>query len=158
MKLRYGIIIVAALLFFGAVFYFHDGIPKARHFLELRDSVSGKLFRKWPVEEGGEFAIEFIHSVHQSPVKETFIIERKMIKPLSVRFFSFGAGMLSDLGDNLKLSRDGDALVITGFDSSFEELNYIVGTVSDHVLFIDDEVVSLRELCGKNAHVNIKIK
>lgn len=61
------------------------------------------------------------------------------------------------------MSWDGDALVITGFTQSFKELNYIVGTVSDHILYIHredrekSERISLRDRCGKNAHIVIRI-
>jgi hypothetical protein len=126
--------------------------------IEVRDSVSGKVYGKWTVPETGEFAIEFIHSVNQSPVKETFKIERRMIHPRQVRFFSFGAGMLSDLEEGQAMERDGEAIIVSGFNVSFRELNYIVGTVSDHVLFINDEEVSLRDLCGRNAHITIRAK
>jgi hypothetical protein len=110
------------------------------------------------MEEGGEFAVEFIHSVNQSPVRDTFGVEGVLIRPRSVRFFSFGAGMQTDLEEGQTLTRDGDAMVISGFKSSFRELNYIVGTVSDHLLFVNGETVSLRDLCGRNAHITISIK
>jgi hypothetical protein len=126
--------------------------------IEIKDAVSGKVYDKWAVPETGEFAIEFIHSVNQSPVKETFKVERRMIYPQQVRFSSFGAGMLSDLEEGQIMERDGEAIVIRGFNTSFKELKYIVGTVSDHVLFIDDEEVSLRDLCGRNAHITINVK
>ena len=126
--------------------------------LEIRDTVSGKVYGKWALEGAGEFSIEFIHSVNQSHVRETFKIEGRKIRPVSARFFSFGAGMASDLEEGQKLSRDGDALVISGFSSSYRELNYIVGTVSDHLLFINNTVYSLRDLCGKNAHITIYSK
>lgn len=124
--------------------------------LEIRDADSGHRFGVWPLE-GGEFAVEFVHSVNQSPVRETFKAEGSLIRPVSVRFFSFGAGMQSDLEEGQTLSREGDALVITGFDRTFTELNYIVGTVSDHLLYINDEPISLRSLCGRNAHIRILI-
>ena len=126
--------------------------------LEIRDSVSGKLYGKWPLHETGEFAVEFIHSVNQSPVREIFRTERKRIHPVAVRFFSFGAGMSSELEAGQALSRDGDAMIISGFNTSFKELNYIVGTVSDHVLFINGETVSMRDLCGRNAHITISLR
>jgi hypothetical protein len=81
-----------------------------------------------------------------------------MIKPAAVRFFSFGAGMLSDLQEGQTLSRDGDAMVIDGFNSSYKDINYIVGTVSDHMLFINGEEVSMRKLCGRNAQITFSIK
>jgi hypothetical protein len=158
-KLRwwYGIavnMVLAALVITGAVFYTVHSRSK-NQFLEIRDAVSGKLYGKWPLKETDEFAIEFIHSVHQSPVREMYTIEDKMIQPTAVRFSSFGAGMLSDPEEGQILSRDGDAMLIVGFSSSFKELNYIVGTVSDHLLFINGDTVSLQKLCGKNAHIII---
>jgi hypothetical protein len=152
---------IAALVSFGAVIYcfqLNSAQGKNFRYLETRDTSSGKIYGKWPLETGGEFAIEFVHSVNQSPVRELFRIDDRVIRPVAVRFSSFGAGMQSDLAEGQTLSRDGDALVITGFSSSFRELNYIVGTVSDHLLFINGETVSLRDLCGRNAHVNISVK
>jgi len=125
-------------------------------YLEIRESESGKIYERRVVGNGGEFAIEFIHSVNQSPVRETFKLEGRHIRPLSVRFYSFGAGMRTDLEEGQTLERDGDALIITGFNRSYDELNYIVGTVSDHVLLINGETISLRELCGKNAHITLR--
>jgi len=123
--------------------------------LEIRDSESGKVYERLAVDRGGEFAIEFIHSVNQSPVRETFKLEGNNIRPVSVRFYSFGAGMQTSLEEGQTMERDGDAMVITGFNRTFTGLNYIVGTVSDHLLIVNGDTISLRELCGKNAHINI---
>ena len=151
-------ILLAALVITGAVFYFFGCVGEKDRVLVIRDSGSGRIYGKWPLDKTGEFSIEFVHSVHQSPVRETFRAGNRMISPVSVRFDSFGAGMLSDLGEGQELVRDGDFLVITGFSASFRELNYIVGTVSDHILFINDENISLRELCGRNAHISIYVR
>ena len=124
--------------------------------LEIRDSESGRVYERLAVGDGGEFAIEFIHSVNQSPVRETFRLEGRAIRPVSVRFYSFGAGMQADWGEGQTMERDGDAMIITGFDHSFNELNYIVGTVSDHVLMAGGETISLREMCGRNAHITLR--
>jgi hypothetical protein len=124
--------------------------------LEIDDSESGKVYGRWTIDRGGEFAIEFIHSVNQSPVRETFKLEGRAIRPVSVRFYSFGAGMQTDLEEGQTMERDGDALIITGFNRAFAELNYIVGTVSDHLLLAGGETISLRELCGKNAHITLR--
>ena len=165
MKFRwwYGIVfnlILAALVVSGAAFYVTHtkgwgNNRNGQNFLVIRDTNSGRIFGKWPLEEQEEFAIEFIHSVNQSPVREIFTVENGMIRALAVRFFSFGAGMQSDLADGQTMSRDGDIMVISGLSASFRELNYIVGTVSDHTLIISGEHISLRELCGRNAHITI---
>ena len=159
-------LIIAALVISWAAFYLfynNDG-PKNGPVLKIKDSASGRIYGQWPLQEAGEFAIEFIHSVNLSPVRETFINEEKMIRLFSVHFSSFGAGMQTELEEGLVLKRDeetgqtGFAYIITGFSASFRELYYIVGTVSDHLLFLNGETVSLRELCGKNAQITIRIR
>jgi hypothetical protein len=156
MRKWYGLIInlvLALLVVFGAVFL--RGLPKK---LVISDASSGRVYGAWPVGEGTEFAVEFIHSVHNSPVRDTFRVRGRQIKAVSTRFNSFGAGMQAELEEGQEMIRDGDALVITGFSRSYKELNLIVGTVSDHLLFINDESISLRDLCGKNAHIVIRVR
>ena len=150
------VLITAALLY---IFILKGKTETAVSFsaLEILDSASGKVYGSWPLEDA-EFAIEFIHSVNQSPVRETFKIENRQIMPVSVKFYSFGAGLQSDLEEGQIMIRDGDAMIITGFNRTFAELNYIVGTVSDHLLIINGKTISLRDLCGKNAHIRIRIK
>ena len=141
--------ITASVIFFLS-------LPKE---LVFADAESGKKYGVWMVTDGDEFSIEFIHSVNQSPVRDFFKIEGKLILPVATRFNSFGAGMQTDLEKGQKITRDSEGnMVITGFSQTFKELNYIVGTVSDHVLFIHNERISLRELCGKNAHIIIRVK
>jgi hypothetical protein len=150
------VLITAAALYF----FLLKGKTAPNYFeaLEILDTVSGKVYGSRPIDDGAEFAIEFIHSVNQSPVRETFKVEGGQIQPVSVRFYSFGAGMQSDLEEGQIMSKDGDAMIITGFNRNFAELNYTVGTVSDHLLIVNGETVSLRDLCGKNAHIRIRIK
>ncbi|MDR3139837.1 MAG: DUF1850 domain-containing protein [Treponema sp.] len=161
MKVWYGLVfnlILAALVISGAVFFKTRAEERGVSLLVARDSRSGKKYGSWTLPEGGEFSIEFIHSVNQTPVRDTFKIEKKRIWPVAARFSSFGAGMQTALEEEQAFSREGDFLVITGFTQSYRELNYIVGTVSDHILWIRDEPVSLRDLCGKNAHVRFRVE
>lgn len=125
--------------------------------LEIADAASGKKYGRWTLREP-YFSIEFTHSVNQSPVREKFKAEGKMIRPCEVRFASFGAGMQSDLEPGQTMTRDGGTMVITGNYAPHPELNCIIGTVSDHLLIIGEESISLRELCGQNARVSIRIQ
>ncbi|MCL2244035.1 MAG: DUF1850 domain-containing protein [Treponema sp.] len=132
--------------------------PKAVDYsiLEIINTDSGKIYGNWRIDKENEFSIEFIHSVNQSPVRETFRIDGSKIKTVAVRFHSFGAGMQTELEEGLTMDRDGDAFVITGFNNNFTELNYIVGTISDHLLQVNGETISLKNLCGKNAHITLR--
>jgi hypothetical protein len=144
----------ALLITAGAVFF--AGTRKTA--LEAFDAGTGAVYGRWAVKEGTEFFVEFIHSVNQSPVRDVYQVRARRIAPVAAVFSSFGAGMRADLEAGQTLSRDGEALRITGFTASYGELTYIVGTVSDHILGINNERISLRELCGKNAHITLRIR
>jgi len=151
--------LIIAFVFFAAItiLFLLTGKSGSKA-IEITNTDTGKAYFRANVEDGGEFAVEFIHSVNNSPVRETFKVEGKLIRPASVRFFSFGAGMQTELEEGMSMARDGNAMVITGFSRAYSELNYIVGTVSDHLLMLNGQTISLRELCGKNAHVTIRVK
>ena len=109
-------------------------------------------------DEGLIFSVEFIHSVNQTPVKDTYIIENEQIRAYSTTYRSFGAGVQTSLDEGQTMTYDDDGnMVITGFDITYDPLRYIVGTVSDHILTIDGKEISLRDLCGRNAKVVFEI-
>ena len=109
-------------------------------------------------EDGLMFSVEFIHSVNQTPVKDTYIIEDNQIRAYSTTYRSFGAGVQTALEEGQTMTYDDDGnMVITGFDITYDPLRYIVGTVSDHILTIDGKEISLRDLCGRNAKVVFQI-
>ena len=92
--------ILAALVVSGAAFYvIHKRASGevGQSLLVIKDQDSGKVYGKWPLEEGGEFAIEFVHSVNKTPVRDFFRNEGGMIAPFATRFYSLGAGMQSVL-------------------------------------------------------------
>ncbi|MDR2483875.1 MAG: DUF1850 domain-containing protein [Treponema sp.] len=146
-------IVLAALVITGAARLMGAALK-----LRITDADSGKPYGQWPVKEGDIFAVEFIHSVNNTPVRETFMLSGLEIRPIASRFSSFGAGIQTNLEEGQELARDGEFLLITGFGASYKELNYIVGTVSDHLLYIHNEKISLRDRCGKNAHIRIRVK
>jgi hypothetical protein len=158
--LRYALALNLVLAFLGvggaALFVLRRRGEAPR--LELRDAGSGRLYRRWPLREGETFSVEFLHSVNQSPVRETFSAEGREIRLRSVRFYSFGAGMQSDLEEGQVLERDGEALIIRGYRRGFPALGYILGAPSDHLLSIGGETLSLRELCGENARISFRLR
>ena len=163
----YYLLLTTFYFLLGLVFFvfYVNGKQDARSdspVLEIRDTDSGRIYGRWPLEEGEEFAVEFVHSVNQSPVREIFVNEGGEMRLRALRFYSFGAGMPFDFdvsgGRTLELRHDEGAMMITGFSVSFRGLNYIVGTVSDHLLLINGKMVSLRDLCGRNAHITMRIR
>lgn len=127
-------------------------------YLVLYDSDTGKRYITEKAEDGLMFSVEFVHSVNQTPVKDTFIIENGEIKAYSTLYRSFGAGVQTALEGNQIMTYDEEGnMIITGFDITYDPLRYIVGTVSDHILTFNGEEISLRDTCGRNAKVVFEI-
>ena len=127
--------------------------------LAVYDRESGKTYRTFEVSEGSEFSVEFIHSVNKSPVIDVFVIKDGKIVADRTIYSAFGAGVQTEIeeGQTLEYDENGN-MVVSGFNIVFPEVKYIVGTVSDHILRIEGESISLTELCGKNAHIAFKLR
>lgn len=152
---RWFILAVLILVLGGSLLIFGRRDRK----LILYDADTKEIYASWRVDEGGCFSVEFIHSVNKSPVKDEFEIRNGEIYAYKTTYSSLGAGVQTELreGESLSYDQDGN-MVITGFDMRFDELNIIVGTVSDHILFINGEEFSLTELCGKNKAIVIDLR
>ena len=66
----------------------------------------------------------------------------------------FRSGVQTEIleGQTLTYGEHGE-MIVSGFNLEMPHLSYIVGTVSDHVLTLNGQEISLRELCGKNSTV-----
>lgn len=118
-----------------------------------------KIIRTFDVSEGSTFSVEFIHSVNKSPVKDVFIIRDGKIYADRTIYSAFGAGVQTEVEEGQTLSYDENHnMVVSGFDMEFPRVKCIVGTVSDHILEIGGESISLTELCGKNAKVYFELR
>ncbi len=151
------LIAAAVLMMFITAAAFAVNMLSAEYFV-MYDSDTGKRYITEKADDGLMFSVEFVHSVNQTPVKDTYIIENGEIRAYSTTYRSFGAGVQTALEGNQKMSYDDDGnMVITGFDITYDPLRYIVGTVSDHILTFGGEEISLRNLCGRNAKVVFEI-
>lgn len=124
----------------------------------LTEGGTGRLLGAFPIENGGEFSVRFIHSVNKTPVTDVYRVRGRDIYVVRTVYFDFGAGVQSEIQDGQKLEygKDG-SMTVSGFDRRMDRLSYIVGTVSDHVLDIGGRSVSLRDLCGRNTTVRFSV-
>ena len=155
---KYLIAAVVVLTITAALFCLNslwdDGVK-----LVLSDSETGRVIKSFSVEEGTEFSVEFIHSVNKSPVKDVFkVVNGELVADRTV-YSAFGAGVQTEImdGQTLEFDENGN-MVVSGFGTVFPRVDYLVGTVSDHILEIQGESISLRDLCGRNAHVYFEIR
>ncbi|MBQ7922575.1 MAG: DUF1850 domain-containing protein [Clostridia bacterium] len=148
-------ITAAAVVLLAAVIVLLLAVPQ---YLLIRDADTGMIrgIRRCP--PGYTFAVEFIHSVNLTPVIDTFHAEDGYIQADSSLFYSYGAGMPTELnpGERFSFTEDG-GMLISGMSYTYDKLSYIVGTVYDHYLIFPDtgERINLRELCGRNARVEL---
>jgi hypothetical protein len=122
--------------------------------LHIKNGDTGKTVLAYPVKNGDEFSVTFIHSVNNTPVTDVYEIRDKGIYVVRTIYYSFGAGMQTVIEDDqtLEFGPDG-SMIVSGFNRKMDNLSYIVGTVSDHILEIGGKTISLREQCGKNKTV-----
>lgn len=122
-------------------------------------SDTDKIIASFEAEEGTEFSVEFIHSVNKSPVRDVFkVVGGELVADRTI-YSAFGAGVQTEImdGQTLEFDEEGN-MVVSGFGTVFPRVDYLVGTVSDHILEIQGESISLRDLCGRNAHVYFELR
>ena len=123
-------------------------------YLVLTNTETGETIARYPVSEGDRFSIQFIHSVNKSPLTDVYEIRGNKIYVVETIYYAFGAGVQTEIedGQTLTYGEDG-AMIVSGFEQEMPKLSYIVGTVSDHILTLHGQEISLRDMCGKNAIV-----
>ncbi|MBR2021447.1 MAG: DUF1850 domain-containing protein [Clostridia bacterium] len=156
---KYSIAAVIAIAITAVILCFNSCEDKGEKNIVLCYSDTDEIIESFEVDEGSEFSVEFIHSVNQSPVKDVFRIENGQIVAARTIYSAFGAGVQTEIEDGQTLEFDEDGnMVVSGFDIVFPRVDYLVGTVSDHILEIQGESISLRDMCGRNAHVYFEVR
>ncbi len=123
-------------------------------YLTLRNRDTHEVYARYRMSEGDRFSITFIHSVNLYPLTDTYEICNGKIYVEECKYYAYGAGVQTELrpGETMTCTDDG-AMLISGIHQDRTNVGYIVGTVYDHVLSVNGEEVSLRDLCGRNAAV-----
>ena len=125
-----------------------------RHYLTVKDRDTGERYARYPMGEGDRFSIEFKHSVNLSPVIDIYEIQGGDIYVEETVYYHFGAGVQTQLNDGETLSYGEDgSMIVSGIHQKRNDVQYIVGTLYDHILTVDGQSVNLRQLCGKNTKI-----
>ena len=155
---KYSIAAVIALAITAVMLCFDSCADKGDKIV-LCYSDTDEIIASFDGAEGTEFSVEFIHSVNQSPVKDVFAVKNGALVADRTIYSAFGAGVQTEIMDGQKLEFDDEGnMVVSGFDIVFPRVDYLVGTVSDHILEIQGESISLRDMCGRNAHVYFEVR
>ena len=133
---------------------FLPGCSSGEMELVLSDKESGQVYATYPVENGDTYAVEFVHSVNKSPVRDVYEIREGEIWNTQCIYYGFGAGVEEELGEGETLSYgENGEMIISNINKKMDNLVIVVGTISDHTLYLGDETISLRDLCGRSSKV-----
>lgn len=146
--------VAAAVMIFITAAAFLPGCSPGGTSLVLSNADSGQVYATYPVENGDTFAVEFIHSVNKSPVRDVYEIREGEIWNTQCIYYGFGAGVEEELGEGETLSYgENGEMIISNIEKKIDNMVIVVGTISDHTLYLRDETISLRDLCGRSSKV-----
>ena len=146
--------VAAAVMIFITAAAFLPGCSPGGTSLVLSNADSGQVYATYPVENGDTFAVEFIHSVNKSPVRDVYEIREGEIWNTQCIYYGFGAGVEEELGEGETLSYgENGEMTISNIEKKIDNMVIVVGTISDHTLYLGDETISLRDLCGRSSKV-----
>lgn len=146
--------VAAAVMIFITAAAFLPGCSSGGTSLVLSNPDSGQVYAKYSVEDGDTFAVEFIHSVNKSPVRDVYEIRAGEIWNTQCIYYGFGAGVEEELGEGETLSYgENGEMIISDIEKRMDSMVLVVGTISDHTLYLGDETISLRDLCGRSSKV-----
>lgn len=127
--------------------------------LVIKDYETGKTIASYSLLEGGKFSVGFKHSVNQSLVEDRYIINNSEIMVYETLYYHFGAGVQTELAEGQTLSQTDDGGMIVGnINTVMTNLIYSISPVYDHILTINGEEISLKELCGDTRKILLEYK
>ena len=152
------ILLTAAILAVAAVSVFLF-LSLREPCLTLTEQESGRVLARLPLADGESFSVTFRHSVNKSDVTEIYQRRGKELWLTGCVYYDFGAGVAEVLEPSWTLETGEDGEMILGnIETRMDDLNYIVGTVYDHILEIGGERIVLNERFGRNTKIHFSIR
>ncbi|MCF6410846.1 DUF1850 domain-containing protein [Pseudalkalibacillus salsuginis] len=121
---------------------------------------SGNIIAYVNVDKETEFHIHYIHSVHRTPVKETYeISDNDEIVQTALAYKNFAIGMPSNAtGDEKFIEKDG-TYYITNMNRVFPYIDIRVGQViANHTLIIDQKEFPLDEAVAPGSWARLDVQ
>ncbi len=145
--------IIMIIIVVTAIFNIHD----QSHYLIIKDGKNSNYITYYELQGDLEFSIAFKHSVNQSMVEDRYRIEKDKIVVYQTIYYNFGAGVQTQLreGEILRKGEDG-AMIIDNINRVIPELGYNISPVYDHILKVNNENISLKEVCKNSRTIVIE--
>lgn len=127
--------------------------------LVIRDNETNRIVWSSRIEENSTFQIRWTHSIHRSPVVETYLIQNGQILLSELTFQDYGIGMESELAPGEQLiSQDGQFRIVN-MNRVFPALHLFIGQVrANHTLLFAGGEIPLASLDQPGAAVTIQVE
>lgn len=128
--------------------------------LTITDGRTAKLVYASPLKIGDRFAIQFIHSIHRTPVYEEYYIDNQLNMVLDqVIYESYGVGNPSSLEAGQTFKQENGKYIIGHINRKFPSFDLSIGQViANHQLKIKNQWIPLASLNPSARWVHIQIK
>lgn len=115
--------------------------------LVLKNEQNDNVLAEYKLNENGDFAVMFRHSVNQSIVEDRYKVVDCDIVVYETLYYNFGAGVQTVMEDGQTLTETDDGgMIVGGIDSVMDRLIYRPSPVYDHTLKVGDQEFSLTDL------------
>ncbi|MDQ0060482.1 DUF1850 domain-containing protein [Paenibacillus harenae] len=92
---------------------------------------TGRVLAYLPAEDHTRFDIKYTHSIHLTPVHESYSVKGGAIVQVQLAFEEFGIGMPSNAAGDEMFSIEDDKYVISGMQREFQQVDMRVARVTE---------------------------
>lgn len=128
-------------------------------YLVIRDTDTNRLIWSGQIQEHGTFSIRWTHSIHRTPVEETYLIRNGHILLSEITFQDYGIGMESELAPGEKLITQDGQFRIVNMNRVFPALHLFIGQVrANHTLLYAGAEIPLSRIDRPGAAITIQVE
>jgi hypothetical protein len=133
-------------------------VPVKRVLL-FEEGKSGKLVGHQVIDDGEKFQITYTHSIHKTPVIETYKVRADLIIQQSIAYKNFGIGMPENAGKGERFRKVGGMYVLDRMNREFTYLDLRTGKViANHKFFVDGEERPFSSFAEPGSWLRIKLE
>jgi hypothetical protein len=149
---RINVIILVVMCLSAAMMYpFLSGVV-------IEEGETGKLLAFFKMEPSKEFSITYIHSIHKTPVLETYHINQEwQIVQTEMSFEEFGVGMPSGATGNEVFTQKDGTYILSNMNRTFPSLDIRTGQIiANHTLLFEGREYPFSSFSEKGSWVRLK--
>jgi len=130
------------------------------HVIAFENENSGKILAYYRIQHENEFSIRYTHSIHLSPVLETYKIgKNNTIIQTEITYEEFGVGMPENATGKEKFIQKNGKYTITNMNRVHSFLDTRVGKViANHTFIIDKNEIPFSSFVEPGSWVRVKIR